>query len=165
MKIASPPQKKRLIFSPIQIHYLLEPTPDYVTAAVTTVTELHREDVPGDVLVFLTGQEEVEAAVRVLEAEAARLRGSRLKYRLLPLPLYSGAWQCQSYGAAFPAGSRALRAPAMQRPRPAPAAVRSGPGRPAPLPPPIAQGSPARSSGPRSSRRRGARARWWWRPT
>lgn len=72
------------------MHYLLDPAPDYVKAAVTAVCELHREDVPGDALVFLTGQEEVEAAVRMLEEEAARLRGSRLKYRLLPLPLYAG---------------------------------------------------------------------------
>lgn len=72
------------------MHYLLEPAPDYVKAAVTTVCELHREDVPGDVLVFLTGQEEVEAAVKLLRDEASRLQHSRLKYRLLPLPLYSG---------------------------------------------------------------------------
>jgi hypothetical protein len=75
---------------PAQAHYLLEPAPDYVKSAVNTASELHREDVPGDILVFLTGQEEVEAAVKLLEEEAARLRHSRLKYRLLPLPLYSG---------------------------------------------------------------------------
>lgn len=39
-----------------QVHYLLEPCADYVKAAVNTVVDLHREDVPGDVLVFLTGQ-------------------------------------------------------------------------------------------------------------
>jgi ATP-dependent RNA helicase DDX35 len=38
------------------VHYLLEQCSDYVKAAVNTVVELHREDVPGDVLVFLTGQ-------------------------------------------------------------------------------------------------------------
>jgi len=74
-----------------QVHYLLEPTSDYIKSAVNTVCELHREDVPGDVLVFLTGQEEVEAAVKLLREEGERLRGSRLQYRLLPLPLYSGA--------------------------------------------------------------------------
>ena len=41
---------------PVQVHYLLESCSDYVKAAVNTVVELHREDVPGDVLVFLTGQ-------------------------------------------------------------------------------------------------------------
>ncbi len=58
---------------------------------MNTACELHREDVPGDVLIFLTGQGEVEAAVRMLQEEAGRLRGSRLQYKLLPLPLYSGA--------------------------------------------------------------------------
>ncbi|GBF90487.1 pre-mRNA-splicing factor ATP-dependent RNA helicase-like [Raphidocelis subcapitata] len=94
---------------PVQIHYLLEPTPDYVRAAVTAVTELHREDVPGDVLVFLTGQDEVEAAVGMLEAEAARLRGSRLKYRLLPLPLCSGLPGAQQRAALQPAARGARK--------------------------------------------------------
>jgi ATP-dependent RNA helicase DDX35 len=39
----------------LQVHYLLEPCSDYVQAAVQTVVDIHREDVPGDVLVFLTG--------------------------------------------------------------------------------------------------------------
>jgi hypothetical protein len=38
-----------------QVHYLLQPCADYVQAAVETVVDIHREDVPGDVLVFLTG--------------------------------------------------------------------------------------------------------------
>jgi ATP-dependent RNA helicase DDX35 len=37
------------------VHYLLQPCADYVQAAVETVVDIHREDVPGDVLVFLTG--------------------------------------------------------------------------------------------------------------
>lgn len=37
------------------MHYLLQPCADYVQAAVETVVDIHREDVPGDVLVFLTG--------------------------------------------------------------------------------------------------------------
>lgn len=72
------------------MHYTLQPVPDYLRAAVETCVDIHREDVPGDILVFLTGQEEVEAAVKLLQAEAGRLAGSRLAYRLLPLPLYAG---------------------------------------------------------------------------
>jgi ATP-dependent RNA helicase DDX35 len=63
---------------------------DYVQAAVQTVVDLHREDVPGDVLVFLTGQEEVEAAVKLLEEEARKLARSRLKYHLVPAAMYAG---------------------------------------------------------------------------
>lgn len=73
-----------------QVHYLLHPCSDYVQTAVQTVVDLHREDVPGDVLVFLTGQEEVEAAVRMLDEEARRLARSRLKYQLVPVPMYAG---------------------------------------------------------------------------
>jgi ATP-dependent RNA helicase DDX35 len=57
---------------------------------VQTVVDIHREDVPGDVLVFLTGQEEVEAAVRMLDEEARRLARSRLQYRLAPAAMYAG---------------------------------------------------------------------------
>lgn len=74
-----------------QVHYLLEPCPDYIKAAVETVVDIHREDVPGDVLLFLTGQEECEAVVKLLDEEARKLARSRLKYKMLPLPLYAGA--------------------------------------------------------------------------
>ena len=36
------------------------PVPNYLKAAVDTVLALHREGGPGDTLIFLTGQEEVE---------------------------------------------------------------------------------------------------------
>eukprot|EP00877_Chromochloris_zofingiensis_P010555 jgi/Chrzof1/5753/Cz16g14170.t1 len=75
---------------PVQVHYLLEPCPDYIKAAVETVVDIHREDVPGDVLLFLTGQEECEAVVKLLDEEARKLARSRLKYKMLPLPLYAG---------------------------------------------------------------------------
>ena len=42
---------------PVQLMYAPEPQPDYVEAAVTTVLQLHMDAAPGDVLVFLTGQE------------------------------------------------------------------------------------------------------------
>jgi hypothetical protein len=77
--------------TPRQVHYSLEAVPDYVRAAVETAVKLHQEDLPGDILLFFTGQEEVEAAVKLLNAEAQRLARSRHKYKLLPLPLYAGA--------------------------------------------------------------------------
>ena len=47
--------KRRLM--PPQVHYSERPVADYVTAAVTAATELHRGNTPGDVLVFLTGNQ------------------------------------------------------------------------------------------------------------
>lgn len=38
-----------------QIHYLERPCSDYVRAAVQTAADIHREDMPGDILIFLTG--------------------------------------------------------------------------------------------------------------
>ena len=45
---------------------LLEPVPDYVKDAVNTVMKIHQSEKKGDVLVFLTGQDEVDTAVSLL---------------------------------------------------------------------------------------------------
>lgn len=88
---------------PVQVHYLLDNCSDYVQAAVQTVVDIHREDVPGDVLVFLTGQEEVESAVRMLDEEARRLARSRLQYKLMAAPMYAGLPGAQQRLALEPA--------------------------------------------------------------
>jgi len=55
---------------PVEIAYLSEPTEDYVKEAVNVVWNLHlqsggkgRGTVEGDILVFLTGREEIERAL------------------------------------------------------------------------------------------------------
>ncbi|KAK7196192.1 pre-mRNA splicing factor ATP-dependent RNA helicase [Novymonas esmeraldas] len=45
---------------PVETYYLTEPTTDYVRAALQTVMMIHLQEPPGDVLVFFTGQEEIE---------------------------------------------------------------------------------------------------------
>ena len=53
---------------PVQLHYTVQPQPDYLHSAVSTVLQLHEEDeVEGDLLVFLTGREEIEAMQAILE--------------------------------------------------------------------------------------------------
>jgi hypothetical protein len=39
----------------LQIHYLEKPCSDYVRAAVQAAADIHQEDMPGDILIFLTG--------------------------------------------------------------------------------------------------------------
>lgn len=51
---------------------------------------IRREDVPGDILIFLTGQDECEAAVRLLDEEARQLARSRYRDKLLPMALFAG---------------------------------------------------------------------------
>lgn len=47
---------------PVEINYLIEPTADYVKESVNTVIKIHENYPNGDILVFLTGKEEVEQA-------------------------------------------------------------------------------------------------------
>jgi hypothetical protein len=49
---------------PVDIFYGEQPVADYVATAIETVLALHRDAGPGDILVFLTGQEEVRALYR-----------------------------------------------------------------------------------------------------
>lgn len=56
---------------PVQILYAAEPVPDFVDAALRTIFQIHyKEPLPGDVLVFLTGQETVEALEKLLREYA-----------------------------------------------------------------------------------------------
>ena len=55
---------------PVEIFYTQEPEPDYVEAAIRTVLMIHRTEDPGDILLFLTGQEEIEDACRKIKIEA-----------------------------------------------------------------------------------------------
>nr|XP_055054188.1 ATP-dependent RNA helicase DHX33 [Misgurnus anguillicaudatus] len=50
---------------PIQIYYTKQPQSDYLQAALVSVFQIHQEAPPShDILVFLTGQEEIEALAR-----------------------------------------------------------------------------------------------------
>lgn len=60
----------------IDIHYLQTPCSDYLTTALTTVVDIHNTQPQGDVLVFLTGQEEIDTLVQLLKDKAAELMES-----------------------------------------------------------------------------------------
>ena len=55
---------------PVEIFYTEEPEPDYAEAAIRTVLMIHRSEDSGDILLFLTGQEEIEDACRRIKIEA-----------------------------------------------------------------------------------------------
>jgi ATP-dependent RNA helicase DHX8/PRP22 len=77
---------------PVQVLYTPEPEEDYLDAAMLTVLQVHAEEAPGDVLVFLTGQEEIDALSRLLAERAATLppvRGGDAASSLLIAPLYA----------------------------------------------------------------------------
>ena len=51
---------------PVDIYYTKAPEADYLEAAVVSALQIHVTQPPGDVLVFLTGQEEIESANEML---------------------------------------------------------------------------------------------------
>jgi ATP-dependent RNA helicase DDX35 len=73
---------------PVEIQYLQEPTNNYVETAIETVMSIHESEGEGDVLVFLTGREEIDDAIDLLGDRIADMSSKQQK--LLPLPLYAG---------------------------------------------------------------------------
>ncbi|KJA15451.1 hypothetical protein HYPSUDRAFT_48384 [Hypholoma sublateritium FD-334 SS-4] len=55
---------------PVEVFYTQEPEPDYVEAAIRTTLMIHRAEDPGDILLFLTGEAEIEDACRKIKLEA-----------------------------------------------------------------------------------------------
>ncbi|KAG2068637.1 P-loop containing nucleoside triphosphate hydrolase protein [Suillus decipiens] len=76
---------------PVEVFYTQEPEPDYVEAAIRTVLMIHRAEEPGDILLFLTGEEEIEDACRKIKLEADDLINSDPESvgPLMCIPLYS----------------------------------------------------------------------------
>ncbi|WIA09143.1 hypothetical protein OEZ85_008554 [Tetradesmus obliquus] len=72
---------------PVEIFYTQEPERDYLEAAIRTVVQIHACEPPGDVLVFLTGEEEIEDACRKITKEVSQM-GSKVG-PVKVLPLYS----------------------------------------------------------------------------
>ncbi|KAI1112768.1 P-loop containing nucleoside triphosphate hydrolase protein [Nemania sp. NC0429] len=73
---------------PIDVLYLESPAEDYVEKVVSTVFDIHNNEPDGDILVFLTGREEIDTAVQTIAERSIDLKpGSK---SLLPLPLYAG---------------------------------------------------------------------------
>ncbi|KAJ8601279.1 hypothetical protein CTAYLR_007750 [Chrysophaeum taylorii] len=71
----------------VEILYTKAPEADYLDAAVVTVLQTHITQPPGDILVFFTGQEEIEAADEILHERTKGL-GSRIK-ELIICPIYA----------------------------------------------------------------------------
>lgn len=72
---------------PVDIVYTKEPEMDYLDAALMTVMQIHLSEPPGDILVFLTGQEEIDAACEMLRSKVKVLGGGIPD--LIILPVYS----------------------------------------------------------------------------
>ncbi|KAH8739446.1 pre-mRNA splicing factor ATP-dependent RNA helicase [Cryptosporidium ryanae] len=73
---------------PVEIMYSKEPIDDYVEAALVTVLQIHLREPPGDILLFLTGQEEIDNACQTLHERMKKLENLKPP-PLIILPVYS----------------------------------------------------------------------------
>lgn len=93
---------------PVEILYTKEPEPDYLDAALLTCMQIHLTEPAGDILLFLTGQEEIDTAAEIL-FERMKALGDGVP-ELLILPVYSALpseMQSRIFDPA-PPGSRKL---------------------------------------------------------
>lgn len=73
---------------PVDVLYLEDPAEDYVEKAIQTVFDIHTKEPDGDILIFLTGREEIDTAVQAISERAASLHPRA--QQLMALPLYAG---------------------------------------------------------------------------
>lgn len=72
---------------PVETLYTKEPESDYLDAALITVMQIHLTEPEGDILLFLTGQEEIDTACQILFERVKKL-GPKVP-ELIILPVYS----------------------------------------------------------------------------
>ncbi|KAG1825657.1 P-loop containing nucleoside triphosphate hydrolase protein [Suillus subaureus] len=72
---------------PVEILYTKELESDYLDASLITVMQIHLSEPPGDILLFLTGQEEIDTSCEIL-FERMKALGPKVP-DLIILPIYS----------------------------------------------------------------------------
>jgi ATP-dependent RNA helicase DHX8/PRP22 len=72
---------------PVEILYTRDPESDYLDASLYTVMQIHLSEPAGDILLFLTGQEEIDTAAEILY-ERMKALGPMVP-ELIVLPVYS----------------------------------------------------------------------------
>ncbi|KAJ3039676.1 hypothetical protein HDV00_012020 [Rhizophlyctis rosea] len=72
---------------PVEVYHTPAPEANYMAAAITTIMQIHVSQPPGDILLFLTGQEEIEMAEESLKAIQRNL-GSKIA-EMIVVPCYA----------------------------------------------------------------------------
>ncbi|KAJ7074423.1 P-loop containing nucleoside triphosphate hydrolase protein [Mycena amicta] len=77
---------------PVEVAYLDAPTPDYVRTAAEVVWNINLQQGPGDILVFLTGRDDIMRCIEELSELLPTfvIRLPRSATRLVPLALHAG---------------------------------------------------------------------------
>lgn len=80
---------------PVEVYYLNDPVANYVKASVETVMKIHESQRMGHVLVFLTGQDEVEEATNLLKDYSRNTKNTPGVPSMYVLPLYGSLPQSE----------------------------------------------------------------------
>lgn len=70
---------------PVDIHYLSEPCKNYITKAAELSIDIHEKKPDGDVLVFLTGQEEIQSFIEIINNLGKTTKSQK---KIFCVPLY-----------------------------------------------------------------------------
>ncbi|KAJ0744677.1 putative RNA helicase [Helianthus annuus] len=70
---------------PVDILYTAQPETDCLDAALVTIFQIHMEEGPGDILVFLSGQEEIESIEGLVRENLKKLPEANQKLLIYPL--------------------------------------------------------------------------------
>uniref|UniRef100_A0A7S0V1P2 RNA helicase n=1 Tax=Polytomella parva TaxID=51329 RepID=A0A7S0V1P2_9CHLO len=74
---------------PVEILWSRTVQEDYVEAAVKQAITIHLRDGPGDILIFMTGQEEIETCCYAIAERVEQMKATANIPELLVLPIYS----------------------------------------------------------------------------
>ncbi|KAK6921901.1 DEAD-box helicase, OB fold [Dillenia turbinata] len=88
---------------PVDAFYTEQPQQDYLDAAIVTIFQIHLQEGPGDILVFLTGQEEIESVEGLVKQWLLQLPEARRK--LVTVPIFSSLPSEQQMKVFTPAPS------------------------------------------------------------
>ncbi|KAI9835003.1 MAG: hypothetical protein M1819_002726 [Sarea resinae] len=87
---------------PVKVFYAPEPVQDFVDASLRTIFQIHyKEPLPGDILVFLTGQDTVESLEKLVNDYAVGM--ARDVPKILVLPLFAALPQAAQQRVFQPA--------------------------------------------------------------
>ncbi|KAF5946995.1 hypothetical protein HYC85_017223 [Camellia sinensis] len=70
---------------PVDILYTYHPETDCIDIALITIFQIHLEEGPGDILVFLTSQEEIEYVEKLVQESLQLLTEDNKKLKVLPI--------------------------------------------------------------------------------
>jgi len=89
----------------VDIFYLQDPCPNYVKGCVDTAIKIHEKEPPGDILIFLTGMDEVDHCVNLLKNYSDTAHDNKHGLRMWILPMYGALAPAKQLKALRPAGT------------------------------------------------------------